>query len=87
MLMLRCGTLSVKQVALGNNYSTAREGEGEMWRCVEEKGAGHERFILRELAESGNSLLTAGAQLCVHPPYGEGKFLQNSLKGAHEGGP
>lgn len=27
VLMLRCGTLSVKQVALGNNYSTAREGE------------------------------------------------------------
>ena len=56
VLMLRCGTLSVKEVALGNNYSTAREGEGEMWRCVE-KGAGFERFILTELTESGNCLI------------------------------
>lgn len=78
------GALSVNQVALGNSYSTARDGEGEMWRCVEEKGSGFERLILTELTESGN--LFAGAQLCVHVPHGTGKFLWNSLKGAHGGG-
>lgn len=76
VLTLSWGALSVNQVALGNNYSTARDGEGELWRCVEEKGSGFERLTLTELTESGN--LFAGAQLRVHVPRGTGKFLWDS---------
>ena len=54
--------MRVKQVALGNKCSTAGEDEPEIWRCVKEKGAGFERFVLRELTESGKSLV-----ICRNP--------------------
>ena len=84
VLPLSWGALSGNQVARGNSYSTARDGEGELPRCVEEKRSGFERLILTELTESGD--LFAGAQLRVHVPRGTGKFLWDSLKGAHGGG-
>ena len=38
------------------------------------------------VAESDTTEVTWQQQLCVHLPHGTGKFLWNSLKGAHEGG-
>lgn len=63
----------VEQVALGNNYSTAREGEVR-WEVCQEKGLDMKGSSSRHESEPW---IIAGAQLCVHPiPTERGSFYR-----------